>query len=60
MKKRFSVELSKLTVALIVLSTVSAVSVCVLLFVQMYSKALLRDARVNSERTVGLAAQSVD
>ncbi len=60
MKKRFSVELSKLTVALIVLSTVSAVSVCVLLFVQMYSKALLRDARVNSERTVSLAALSVD
>ena len=59
-QKHFSFALSRLAVALIVLSTVSAVSACVLFFAQTYSKSLLRAARINSEQTVGQATLSLD
>lgn len=59
-RKHFSFALSRLAVALIVLSTVSAVSACVLFFAQTYSKSLLRAARINSEQTVGQATLSLD
>lgn len=58
--KKFKIRLSDLTVLLIVLATFSAVSVCVLFFVRVYSRSLFGNAQVNSEQTVFQTALSVD
>lgn len=57
--KRFGVKLSTVTVALIALATFSAVLVCIVLFTTVYSRAVLRDAQINSEQSVQQTAFSV-
>lgn len=51
-KHRFSVSLYALTVTSIVLATLAAVSVCITIFVTVYSRALMRDAKLSAEQAV--------
>ena len=51
-KHRFSVSLYALTVTSIVLATLAAVSVCITIFATVYSRALMRDAKLSAEQAV--------
>mgnify|MGYP002568770405 FL=1 len=58
-RARFYVHLSGLTVALILIATAVAVTGCIAFHMRVYSRALIRDAKVNSEQTVNQTALSV-
>lgn len=58
-RARFYVHLSGLTVALILIATAVAVTGCIAFHMRVYSCALIRDAKVNSEQTVNQTALSV-
>lgn len=58
-RARFCVHLSGLTVALILVATAAAVACCIVFHVRAYSRALIRDAEVNSEQTVSQTALSL-
>lgn len=51
-RPRFSVSLYSLTIAAITAATLVAVTVCIAIFASVYSNALLRDAKLNSEQIV--------
>lgn len=57
---RHPVRLSALTVLSVTAACLLAVSVCVMIFATVYSKAVLRDAQVNAEQTVSQTAVSVE
>ena len=57
---RHPVRLSALTVLSVTAACLLAVSVCVMIFAAVYSKAVLRDAQVNAEQTVSQTAVSVE
>ena len=57
---RHPVRLSALTVLSVTAACLLAVSVCVMIFAAVYSKAVLRDAQVNAEQTVAQTAVSVE
>ena len=51
-RKRFSLSLSALTVICVTVASLAAVSSCIAIFASVYSRSLMRDAKVNSEQTV--------
>ncbi len=59
-KCRLSVSLSAITVISITVAAIAAVSVCIAVFSTVYRNSLLRDARINSEQTIGQAEVSVN
>lgn len=59
-RHRFSVSLSAITVLSVTAAVIAAVSVCIVIFSAVYSRALLRDASVSSEQAVSQAALSVN
>ena len=58
--RRPSVSLSAITVISVAAAAIAAVSVCIAVFTSVYSKALMRDAFVNSEQTIGQAEITVN
>lgn len=59
-KCRLSVSLSAITVISITVAAIAAVSVCIAVFSTVYRNSLMRDARINSEQTIGQAEVSVN
>ena len=59
-RKRFSLSLSALTVICVTVASLAAVSSCIAIFASVYSRSLMRDARVNSEQTVQQTAIAVN
>lgn len=59
-KCRLSVSLSAITVISITVAAIAAVSVCIAVFSTVYRNSLMRDARINSEQTIGQAEISVN
>ena len=59
-RKRFSLSLSALTVICVTVASFAAVSSCIAIFASVYSRSLMRDARVNSEQTVQQTAIAVN
>ena len=59
-KCRLSVSLSAITVISITVAAIAAVSVCIAVFSTVYRSSLMRDARINSEQTIGQAEVSVN
>ena len=57
---RHPVRLFALTVLSVTAACLLSVSVCVMIFAAVYSKAVLRDAQVNAEQTVSQTAVSVE
>lgn len=55
-----SVSLSAITVISITVAAIAAVSVCIAVFSTVYRNSLMRDARINSEQTIGQAEVSVN
>lgn len=59
-RKRFSLSLSALTVICVTVASLAAVSSCIAIFASVYSRSLMRDAKVNSEQTVQQTAIAVN
>ena len=59
-RKRFSLSLSALTVICVIVASLAAVSSCIAIFASVYSRSLMRDAKVNSEQTVQQTAIAVN
>lgn len=57
---RKAVSLSAISVLSIAIAMITAVTLCVAVFVSLYSNALMRDVRVNSERIVGQTELAVN
>ena len=55
-RKKITLSLSSITVLSVTAAAVIAVSVCIGIFASVYSKALLRDARVSTEQTADQTA----
>ena len=63
MKKKIhrkAVSLSAISVLSIAIAMITAVTLCVAVFVSLYSNALMRDVRVNSEQIVGQTELAVN
>lgn len=60
LKKQKSISLSAITVLSVTLAAITAVTVCVSIFAGVYSRALLRDARVSSLQAAEQTATAVD
>lgn len=63
MKKKIhrkAVSLSAMSVLSIAIAMITAVTLCVAVFVSLYSNALMRDVRVNSEQIVGQTELAVN
>lgn len=63
MKKKIhrkAVSLSAISVLSIAIAMITAVTLCVTVFVSLYSNALMRDVRVNSEQIVGQTELAVN
>ena len=58
--RRLSVSLSTITVISVTVAAIAAVSVCIAVFSAVYKNSLMRDARINSEQTIGQAELSVN
>lgn len=58
--RRPSVSLSAITVISVTAAVIAAVSVCIAVFASVYGRALLRDAYVNSEQTIGQTELTVN
>lgn len=59
-RKRFSLSLSALTVICVTVASLAAVSSCIAIFASVYSRSLMRDAKVNSEQTLQQTAIAVN
>ena len=59
-RKRFSLSLSALTVICVTVASLAAVSSCIAIFASVYSRSLMRDAKVNSDQTVQQTAIAVN
>ena len=59
-KQRPSVSLSAITVIAVTIAMIAAVSVCIAVFGTVYNKALIRDAQINAEQTIGQANRAVN
>ena len=57
---RKAVSLSAISVLSIAIAMITAVTLCVAVFVSLYSNALMRDVRVNSEQIVGQTELAVN
>ena len=51
-RRRFSINLSAITIISVTAAAAAAVTVCIAIFATVYSRALIRDAQVNSEQSV--------
>lgn len=58
--KKPSLSLGALSVLLITVSAVTVAAVCIAVFASVYSRELMRDARINAEQTVGQTTAAVD
>ena len=59
LRRRFYLNLSSISVLSVTAAVIAAVSVCILIFGSIYSKALNLDARVSSEQAVAQAELAV-
>lgn len=51
-RRRFSINLSAITIISVTAAAAAAATVCIAIFATVYSRALIRDAQVNSEQSV--------
>ena len=59
-RRRFSINLSAITILSVTAAATAAVTVCIALFATVYSRALMKDAQVNSEQSVQQTTVSVN
>lgn len=59
-RRRFSINLSAITILSVTAAAAAAVTVCIVIFATVYSRALIKDAQVNSEQVVQQTAVAVD
>ena len=59
-RRRMSISLSAMTILSITVASAAAVAICIAVFASVYSNALLRDAKVNSEQSVQQTAVAIN
>ena len=59
-RRRFSINLSAITILSVTAAATAAVTVCIAIFASVYSRALMKDAQVNSEQSVQQTTVSVN
>ena len=59
-RRRFSINLSAITILSVTAAATASVTVCIALFATVYSRALMKDAQVNSEQSVQQTTVSVN
>ena len=59
-RRRFSINLSAITILSVTAAATAAVTVCIAIFASIYSRALMKDAQVNSEQSVQQTTVSVN
>lgn len=59
-RRRFSINLSAITILSVTAAAAAAVTVCIAIFATVYSRALIKDAQVNSEQAVQQTAVAVN
>lgn len=59
-RRRFSINLSAITILSVTAAATAAVTVCIAIFASVYSRALMKDAHVNSEQSVQQTTVSVN